>query len=191
MSTKPEPGAPSSLEQRLFQASMQDQESVTSQGASLRKLPDGVHTRDLVIHTDDRGEVMEMMDLRWQFTDDPLVFAYYFSIRPGWAKGWGMHRKHQDRYCLLRGEARLVLYDSRENSPTHGLISEIYLTEKRPQLINIPEGIWHADENICDREVLVVNFPSIPYDHADPDKFRLPLHTDLIPYKFAPSVRGY
>ena len=54
----------------------------------------------------------------------------------------------------------------------------------------IPAGIWHADHNIGSRDAVVVNFPTIPYDHASPDKYRLPLDTDRIPYRFEPSRGG-
>jgi dTDP-4-dehydrorhamnose 3,5-epimerase len=35
-----------------------------------------------------------------------------------------------------------------------------------------------------------VNFPTIPYDHADPDKYRLPIDTTLIPFSFG-SAHGW
>ena len=30
----------------------------------------------------------------------------------------------------------------------------------------------------------MVNYPTIQYDHSNPDKYRLPLDTDLIPFSF-------
>jgi len=50
--------------------------------------------------------------------------------------------------------------------------------------MNIPAGVWHADHNIGSAEAVVINFPTIQYDHTNPDKYRLPLNTDRIPYKF-------
>jgi dTDP-4-dehydrorhamnose 3,5-epimerase len=182
---------PPTHEQQLYEASLRDQETVTEEGQSLQRYPSGVSVRPLLVHSDDRGEVMEMMDPRWGWHPAPLIFTYCSTIRPGWAKGWGMHRRHDDRYCLMRGRMKLVLFDPREDSPTKGMVSEIYLVEKSPVLVSIPIGVWHADENVGETEVIIVNFPTIPYDHADPDKYRLPLHTDLIPYRFDPSVRGY
>lgn len=101
-----------------------------------------------------------------------------------------MHKTHDDRYCLITGEMKVVLYDSREDSPTFGLIQEIFLTEHRRQLLRIPFGVWHADQNIGLKEVLVVNFPTIQYDHSSPDKYRLPVGTNLIPYQFG-HVQGF
>jgi len=50
--------------------------------------------------------------------------------------------------------------------------------------MNVPPGIWHANHNIGTKDVIVVNCPTTPYDHENPDKYRLPLDTDLIPYRF-------
>ena len=62
------------------------------------------------------------------------------------------------------------------------LVAEIPLTEHRRRLMNIPAGVWHADRNIGMKDVRVVNFPTIQYDHSNPD--RLPLNNDRIPYRF-------
>ena len=140
--------------------------------------------RDAVTHLDERGSVVELFDPRWRWHPDPLVFPYSFTIRPGMIKGWGMHREHEDRYFILSGEMELVLYDEREDSPTRGLVSRIVLSELRRGLINIPAGIWHANHNIGQKDVVVVNFPTIQYDHANPDKYRLPLDTERIPFRF-------
>jgi len=163
---------------------------VTAVGESLATLPAGVTFHDVPTHVDDRGSVVEMFDLRWGWHPDPLVFAYCFTIRPGKIKGWGLHKRHEDRYFILQGEMEVVLYDERDDSPTRGLVAKVYLTELRRRLMNIPAGIWHADHNIGSRDAVVVNFPTIPYDHTSPDKYRLPLDTDRIPYRFEPS-RGW
>jgi dTDP-4-dehydrorhamnose 3,5-epimerase len=178
------------ISEKLEQASQRDQMTVTNEGTSCAPMIDGVLMRDLVLHTDDRGTVCEMFDPRWQWHPDPLVFTYCYTVRPSLIKGWAMHKVHDDRYCLLKGEMKVVLYDPRPDSPTLGQVSEIYLTEHRRQLLSIPRGVWHADQNIGSQDCLVVNFPTIQYDHNSPDKYRLPVDTDLIPYKFG-AVKGY
>lgn len=35
--------------------------------------------------------------------------------------------------------------------------------------------------NLGSTDVVVVKFPVAPYDHANSDKYRLPIDTDLIP----------
>jgi dTDP-4-dehydrorhamnose 3,5-epimerase len=158
--------------------------TVTADGTALARLPEGVHVRDLVTHVDDRGSLCEMYDPRWDVSDEPVAYSYFMTIRPGVTKGWALHRRKMDRYVVPFGEVEVVLYDARDGSPTHGLVAKHYLTELRRQTMTIPPGIWHATRNVGPRDAVVVNFPNELYDHADPDKYHLPLDTDAIPYSF-------
>ena len=164
--------------------------SVTPSGTPLALLPDGVTFRDAVTQIDDRGSVCEMFDERWDWHDKPLVFSYLFTLRPGKVKGWGMHKLHDDRYFVIDGDMEVVMYDDRDDSPTRGLVASVVLSGRQRRLMNIPAGVWHANANIGQTEALVVNFPTEPYDHGNPDKYRLPLDTDLIPYRW-PDSRGW
>ena len=168
-----------------------DAETVTSDGRSVAPLPDGVVLRPLTTHVDDRGSVCELYDPRWGAHPDPLVFAYAFTILPGRSKGWGIHREHDDRYAFVNGRLEVVLHDAREDSPTHGLTSTLRISEYHRALLTIPAGVWHAERNIGTTDVLVVNFPTIQYDHANPDKYRLPLDTDELPVRLGPEWHGW
>ena len=44
--------------------------------------------------------------------------------------------------------------------------------------------------SILETTATVVNFPTRPYLHEKPDKYRLPIDTPLIPFKFPPGTRG-
>lgn len=169
---------------------VKDRQTVTAEGKSTKLLIHGVKFKELATHVDDRGYVCEMYDSRWDWHPDPLVFSYVFTIRPGLVKGWGLHKKHEDRYFILFGRVKIVLYDSRPDSPTKGMVSEIYLSEYNRRIMNIPIGVWHADENVGETEAVIVNYPTICYDHKDPDKYRLPLNTKEIPYQF-PGKTGW
>lgn len=165
-----------------------DVQTVTPDGRPVVPLPEGMTFKELPTHLDERGSICELFDPRWSWNEAPFAYAYLFTIRPGKIKGWGMHRRHEDRYALLYGEMLVVLYDARPDSPTFGLVSKIVLSEHNRRLMNIPAGIWHANQNLGQKDVVVVNFPTIPYDHHDPDKYRLPLDTDQIPYSFEPTL---
>jgi len=168
----------------------QDVQTVTPQGERVDKLPAGVTFHEVVTHSDERGSVVELYDPRWGWHPDPLVFSYSFTIRPGMIKGWGVHKQHEDRYFIMFGEMEVVLYDDRLDSPTRGLLAKVVMSEYRRRLMNIPAGVWHADRNIGSKDVVVVNFPTTQYDHAAPDKYRLPLNNDHIPHKFD-DARGW
>lgn len=171
-------------------SALQDDPTVTAAGEERQRLPEGVTIRDLVLHVDDRGTVCELLDPRWGWSDDPIVFSYVFTLRPGKVKGWGMHMLHEDRYAVIAGDMEVVMYDERENAPTRGLVASVVLSGQRRRLMNIPAGVWHCNHNIGTTDVVTVNFPTQPYDHDQPDKYRLPLDTDRIPYKW-PDQRGW
>ena len=69
-----------------------DKQTVTPEGEGVQRLPEGVTFRDAVTHVDARGTVTELFDPRWGWHEDPLVFAYAFTIKPGMIKGWGCTR---------------------------------------------------------------------------------------------------
>ena len=102
-----------------------DRQTVHADGTPVDRLVDGMKIRDIVTHTDDRGTIVELYDERWAWHEAPLVYSYMYTIRPGAIKGWGLHRRHEDRYALLFGEMEIVCFDAREDSPTHGLVSKV------------------------------------------------------------------
>jgi dTDP-4-dehydrorhamnose 3,5-epimerase len=44
--------------------------------------------------------------------------------------------------------------------------------------------VYHAVRNIGTGDAMFVNMPTRPYDHADPDKYRIPVQNDVIPFSF-------
>jgi len=169
---------------------VRDAQTVVPGGDEIVGVPHGVSFRDASTIVDERGTLCEMYDERWDWHGDPLVYSYFCTVRPGVVKGWALHHEHEDRYFVLLGELEVVLYDDREDSPTRGLLAKVYLTDLRRRLMNIPAGVWHAVRNVGQRDVVLVNFPTVPFDHASPDKYRLPLETDLIPHSFG-GAQGF
>lgn len=189
-SPNPKLTSSSSLLDTMLSEAFSDKATVTPEGTSLRRLTHGMTIRKLITHTDERGTLTELYDPRWGFHSDPLVFVYTLTIRPNVVKGWNLHRQHEDRYAILQGEMELILFDPREESPTYGEVCRIVLSERDRCIVNVPINVWHADYNIGERDVVIVNFPTIQYDHAAPDKWRLPIDTPLIPHTFPAGVTG-
>jgi dTDP-4-dehydrorhamnose 3,5-epimerase len=182
-------GAGSLLDQTL-EAAARDAQTVSREGKSINALVEGVSIREAPTHFDERGSVVEIYDTRWGWHPAPLVFAHCFTIRPGYVKGWGLHKRHQDRYFILQGEMELVLFDPRPESSTYGHVCKIPMSEMKRQLVNIPTHVWHAELNVGSKDVVVIDLPTEPYNHENPDKYRLPIDSPLIPYSFG-NARGW
>ena len=162
----------------------QDVATVTPDGAPLTPRIDGVVLRYQRPIEDRRGEVLEVYRPSWGIHDDPLVYVYQVRIRPGAIKGWVSHKSQADRLFTIAGALRWALYDDRPESPTHGLVNDLVLSDRAPALLIIPRGVWHAVQNIGTADAIFLNMPTQPYNHEAPDKVRLPLRTARIPFDF-------
>ena len=163
---------------------VKDQPTVSPDWKPLGKRIAGVVIKHIPPVEDERGEICEMFRAAWGVHPDPLVYVYMVTIRPGKVKGWVRHERQDDRIFVIRGTFRIGLYDDRADSLTHRLLNVFTVSERNRALIVFPRGVYHAIQNIGESEAIFVNMPTRPYDHADPDKVRLPLRNPLIPFSF-------
>lgn len=149
---------------------------------------DGVYVKQLKKHVDERGFVIEMLRC-----DDPIFEnfgqCYVSTCKPGFVKGWHYHRKQRDNFSVVSGKGRLVLYDDRKDSKTKGKINEFDMGDDNLILVSIPKGVFHGFECIGKEPVFFVNTPSEPYNHEEPDEFRVDPFKNDIPYKWT-AKRG-
>jgi dTDP-4-dehydrorhamnose 3,5-epimerase len=171
-------------------APVQDRQTVTRAGERIGATIAGVVVRPAVTHPDDRGELCEIFNPAWGVLDAPLVYVYQTMVRPHKVKGWVVHHLQDDRLFVSLGTLRIVLYDAREDSPTRGALQEVCVGERNRALVVIPRGVFHAVQNVGETDAYFVNLPTRAYDHENPDKYRLPLDTDCIPYRFAERLGG-
>jgi dTDP-4-dehydrorhamnose 3,5-epimerase len=142
----------------------------------------GVRIERVPGYHDHRGTLFPFLDFERPFWSEPVVHGYLFTIRPGRIKGWGMHKRQADRYFVLSGNLRVVLYDGRDDSPDKGNFCEIYFTPESTGLLHIPPGVWHATQNWGDSLGRVANFPTVRFDPQDPDKYRIDPKSGAIPF---------
>ena len=142
---------------------------------------DGVNVKKLKVIPDERGFLMEMLR-----SDDDIFQKFgqvYLSVAfPGVVKGWHYHKKQTDYFTVIKGMTKVVLYDNRDDSPTHGEINEFFMGELNPILIVIPPFVLHGIKGISDGPAYLINCPTETYNYDQPDEFRIPPHGDEIPY---------
>ena len=160
--------------------------AVTEQRQTVGGAPliEGVRTKQLRVIPDERGRLMEMLRC-----DDEMFLkfgqAYLTTAYPGVVKGWHYHKVQYDHFIVVRGMMKIVLYDGREESPTHGVINEFFMGDHNPLLLQIPPRVLHGFKCISEAEALVVNLPTEPYMHDDPDEYRTEPHHTSIPYDWS------
>jgi dTDP-4-dehydrorhamnose 3,5-epimerase len=145
---------------------------------------DGVKVVKLKVIPDERGRLMEMLR-----SDEPEFIkfgqVYVTTAYPGVVKGWHYHERQHDAMVVVSGMMKIVLYDRRTGSPTHGEVNEFSAGIHNPVRIHIPPGVCHGFKCISDEEAIVVNVPTEVYRYDDPDEFRIDPHNNDIPYDWA------
>ncbi len=146
---------------------------------------EGVVVKKLKVISDERGRLMEI--LRCDESDYLTKFGqvYMTTAYPGVVKGWHYHKLQDDNFAVVRGMIKLVLYDQRQTSLTHGEVNEYFIGEHNPVLVHIPKGIAHGFKGIGTKEAIIVNTVTEPYDYKNPDEFRIDPHTGEIPYDWS------
>lgn len=166
----------------MLPGARKDGQLVTSDWDVLRAPIHGVHIREVRHVPRDHGIITEVFRPEWDPTGLPIVHIYQSRLFPGAIGAWSCHAKNIDRLFVNQGLIKAVLYDGREDSPTHGAINEIHVGDARPAMIVLPIGVWHGLQNLGTSDALVLNFPTRAYVYEDPDHWRLPMDTDEIPY---------
>jgi len=145
----------------------------------------GVKIKDLLINVDERGRLFEIL------RKDEEIFkgfgmVYVTTAYPKVVKAWHYHRLQWDNFTVIKGMAKIVLYDDREDSPTKGEINEIFAGIYKPRLIQIPPMVYHGFKCISEEEVMILNIPTMPYNRQEPDEYRIhPHNNDVIPYDWS------
>lgn len=145
---------------------------------------EGVKVRKLRVIPDERGFLMEMMRSDWE-EFDKFGQVYITAVYPGAVKAWHYHRIQTDHFICIQGMAKVVLYDAREDSPTHGQVNEFFMGRLNPVMLKIPKGVFHGFKGISEEMTLIVNVPTELYNYEQPDEYRLPAHGSEIPYDWA------
>ena len=129
----------------------------------------GVVVTPLRQFCDERGKVMKMIS-----REDSVFREFgevYFSVAyPGVIKGWHIHKRMTINYAVPSGHIKFVLYDDRQQSPTRGLIQELFLGPDNYCLVTVPPLVWNGFKCVDTESSIVANCSTIPHDPREADK---------------------
>ena len=137
---------------------------------SLRRIPD------------ERGTILHML----RSTDEHFISfgeIYFSTVYRGVVKGWHKHREMTLNYACIFGRIKLVLYDDRADSPTEGLIQEIFLGPDNHSLVVIRPEIWTGFKGLSEPFSVVAN--CCTHEHDPSRTTRLDPHENDIPYNWS------
>jgi dTDP-4-dehydrorhamnose 3,5-epimerase len=165
-----------------------DGQSVRPDWLPAQKTIDGVRIREVRNVQKGHGLLTEVFRADWRLDDGVIAQVFQVALGPGEISAWHAHRRTLDRLFANRGAVRIVLYDARTSSPTHGQVNEFRFGEHRPALLIVPPGIWHGVENLRGEPSALLNLVDHAYSYEDPDHWRLPVDSPRIPFSFGEGV---
>lgn len=148
---------------------------------------DGVMVKTFRKHADQRGYFIEQLK-RGDVDDEghPFLPEQPFAQMsrslayarggnpPELIKAFHWHRRQWDYWDVIVGNARVVLVDLREESPTAGRIQTLMLGEHSPRMVAIPPRVAHGYQAVDLNDVILNYYVTEPYDPAAPDEGRIP-----------------
>ncbi len=140
-----------------------------------------VQVKKLKLIPDERGRLMEIL------RSDEEMFqkfgqVYMTTAYPGVIKAWHYHKKQDDYFTCISGTMRLALYDARKDSSTYKEVNEFIISLDDPMLVRIPKCVYHGFKCVGDKEAIVINTPTQPYNSKEPDEYRVDAFENNIPY---------
>jgi dTDP-4-dehydrorhamnose 3,5-epimerase len=130
----------------------------------------------------DNGTLTEVWREDWALDPLPVGQVFQRSLHPGARSAWHAHRVTTDRLFCATGRLKIVLYDARVDSPTHGTVAEYRSGEERPAIITVPPGVWHGVQNIGTTVSILLNLVDLAYAYDAPDHYRIDADSPDIPY---------
>lgn len=131
---------------------------------------------------DERGTIMH--GVRKDNILNDFGEVYFKKLYQGVVNGWHVHEKLILNYICILGMIKLVLYDMRNNSPTHGEIQEIFFGEDNYCLVHIPPGIANGTKGMWSPYSIFANVASETHN-SDVKYLRIDPHSGEIPYNWA------
>jgi dTDP-4-dehydrorhamnose 3,5-epimerase len=92
---------------------------------------------------------------------------------PELIKAFHWHARQWDYWDIVQGNARVVLVDLREGSPTAGKVQTLVLGEHAPRMVAIPPFVAHGYQALSMQDVILTYYVTQAYDPQHPDEGRI------------------
>ena len=146
----------------------------------------GVIIRPLRKIPDQRGTIMH--GVRSDNILNDFGEVYFKKLYNDIINGWHVHERLILNYICIYGMMKVVLFDMRKDSPTNGVIQEVFMGDDNYILLHIPAGIANASTVISGDFAIFCNVASQPHEPGIKYK-RIDPFSSEIPYDW--SQRNY
>lgn len=143
---------------------------------------DGVVIKKVVRHTSNDGFFAELVKSGEETFHDILQTSYS-ETEPGVIKAFHIHN-YWESWTVVKGHAKVVLYDMRPKSKTYGQTQKILTGEDKLLVITIPADVAHGYQVLGDTPMGIIYLASEAYDPKNPSIKELPFDDSRINFNW-------
>lgn len=125
----------------------------------------GVEVKPLKVLHDERGWLCEVLKGSFLGRRDFGQFLVT-TAHPGVSKGNHYHLQRYEWFCVIKGQASLVLADEKS-----GVREEILLGEGNMVAVRVPPQVAHGIKNIGDEMMYLLVYTDEEFDASNPDTY--------------------
>lgn len=122
----------------------------------------GVSIKKVIKHSDKNGFFAEMVK-SGEKSFHEILQTSYAETKPGVIKAWHVH-DYWEVWCVVKGSAKIVLFDCRPDSPSHGKTQIIYAGEDDMKVIAIPSEVAHGYKPLGKKNMGIIYHASQTYN---------------------------
>jgi dTDP-4-dehydrorhamnose 3,5-epimerase len=131
---------------------------------------------DLKLHEDDRGYLYEIIH-----NSDAFVSGRGQQIRQVYVVGnriekiiraFHKHDELHDWFSIVKGSAKFVLVDDREDRSSFGKFDIVICSERDCKLLVVPPGVYHGWMSL-EPDTILISTASHEYNRQNPDEHRV------------------
>ena len=115
----------------------------------------------LKVKKDERGELFELFHL----PNDGQVYCVFSE--PGAIRANHYHKRKEEKFCVIYGEAKIRLRERTTNK-----IKEFLVSGGAPEIIAISPNSVHNIENTGKNRMILIAWTSETFNPADPDTYK-------------------
>ena len=143
----------------------------------------GVAIKNVVRYPAEDGFFAELVK-EGEHTFHDIKQTSYSETLPGIIKAFHVHKEYWEIWCVVKGRAKIVLADIREDSPTRGAIDVVVCGEDDMKVIAIPPGVAHGYQVLGGTSMGILYHAGRAYDPANSGIEEIPYDSPLIGFNW-------
>ena len=141
--------------------------------------------KKIIKHSDERGFFAELVKFGEE-TFHEVLQTSYSETKPGVIKAWHIHN-YWEIWCIIKGRAKVVLYDMRPKSKTLDKTQIIYTGENNMKVIAIPGEVAHGYKPLGKKTMGIIYHAAEAYNPKNTTIRTIPFDDPKIGFNWSKS----